>query len=304
MIFDRVAEVSFKGVDLNPVTDLRIQFSLEKNDTVKFNSGRITIFNLSENARNLLARPHHLSRPMAEPVITVALSAGYKGNNVRMFAGDVITAINLRTGPDWMTTMELFTGYNAAQKGTSVESVDGTTPASVIVDRVLAPMLLDIRITDEAAVRLKNERVASYSASGLSFRVAAEFLSRYGLAFMIDEDGQGLIYVDDRAMDPNSSKTASNTFSPETGLIGTPEITYTGVNIKSLLRPQMRLFQKFFVESETISKTLKAGGGSVDNEYHAKKIVHFGDTRGEEWYTEISGVYSNLIEEDYRSLGG
>jgi len=302
MIFDRVAEVAFKGVDLNPVTDLRIQFSLEKNDTVKFNSGRITILNLSSNARNLLARPHHLSRPMAEPVITVSLSAGYRGNQVRMFAGDIITAINSRKGPDWITTMELFTGYNAAQKGVTVESIDGTTPASVIVNRVLAPMLLDIRITDEAATRLKNKKVSSYSASGLSFRVAADFLSRYGLAFMIDEDGQGLVYVDDRAMDPNSGKTTSNTFSPETGLIGTPEITYTGVNVKSLLRPQMKLFQKFFVESDTISRTLQAGGGSVNNEYHAKKIAHIGDTRGEEWYTEVSGVYSNLIEEDYQSL--
>lgn len=302
MIFDRVAEVSFKGVDLNPVTDLRIQFALEKHDSVKFNSGRITIFNLGENARNIIARPHHLSRPMAEPVITVALTAGYRGSEIRMFAGDVITAVNARVGPDWITTLELFTGYNAAQKAQAVESVDGSTPASIIINRIVASMLIDVRVTDEAQERMKNERVASFSASGLAFRVAADFLSRYGLAFMIDEDGQGLIYVDDRPRDPNSGKSATNTFSPQTGLIGTPEITYTGINVRSLLRPEMRLFQKFFVESETITRTLQAGGGEIASEYHAKKIAHVGDTRGEEWYTEIEGVYSNLIEEDYESL--
>ena len=44
MIFDRKIELSFRGIELNPINeDHRIQFSLDKLDRVKFNSGSVTI---------------------------------------------------------------------------------------------------------------------------------------------------------------------------------------------------------------------------------------------------------------------
>lgn len=301
MIFDRFVEVSFvgDGIDIDPVSELKIQFALEKHDGVQLNRGTIVIFNLSEKTRGALARPHHLNRPMAEPVITVILKAGYKGQEITMFAGDIVTATNERAGPDWRTVMKVFTGYNITNKSYTDESIGQKTNAKTVADRLISPLGIDVIYTDEAEKRLFGKSVSSFSSSGLSFRTVHNFLTRYGLAFTIEEDNSGLVYVDDRARDPNTTRSRSNTFSPETGLVGTPQITNVGVNIRSLLRPNIKLMQKFFVDSESITSTLRGGGGRLSNEYHAINIGHFGDNRDEDWFTEIEGAYSTLIEEDY-----
>lgn len=299
--FDRVAEVSFAGVGIEPVTDLRIQFAVEKHDGVQLNFAEIIIFNLSVTTRNALARPRPLSRLLADPVITVILKAGYKGQEITMYAGDLITAKNERSGPNWRTVMSLISGYNRSVKSWTNVSLKEKTDAKTLADRLILPLGLDVVYTDEAKTKLDGKSVASFTESGLSFRTVHNFLSKYGLAFTIEEDGKGLVYVDDAARDPDAQKTKDNTFSPETGLIGTPQITTPGVNIRTLLRPNIKLKQKFFVESETITQTLQGGGQQLTNEYNAINISHFGDTRGEDWFTEIEGVYLKLFPESYQA---
>lgn len=301
MIFDRKIELSFRGIELNPINeDHRIQFSLDKLDRVKFNSGSVTIYNLAERSRSLLARVRPLNRPMQEPIITVTLTAGYRDKVVNMFSGDIVSATNRREGPDWITVIELFTNFAKFHRSATNQSFAVVTPARTVTDRIIASMKIDVTYTEEAAAILKKNKVASFSASGLSYRLAHEFLSRYGLGFTIEEDGKALVYVLNKARDPKAGKVTANTFSPKTGLIGTPQITEHGVNITTLLRPEIRLLQKFYVESETIAGTLDGGGG----EYMAKSITHFGDTRGDDWFTEIEGIYWNIVPEDYVIVPG
>ena len=148
MNFDRVAQISFTGVDVNPVTDLRITFTIEKNDGDNFNKGSITIFNLPESARNKLARPYPIGFPMIEPVITVFLKAGYKDEDVQMFSGQLVSATNVRTGPDWRTDMFVFSGYFKGTIKTINISLADKTPAKTISDRLLAPLDIDVIYTD------------------------------------------------------------------------------------------------------------------------------------------------------------
>ncbi len=302
MIFERSIKISFIGVDIDPVSDLRIQFSAEKHDTTELNRANIIIFNLSEKTRNALARPYHLDRPMAEPVITVTITAGYKGSEIVMFVGDLVIATNERSGPDWRTVMQLFTGYNATAKSWTELSLGSKTDARAVVDSLLNPLNLDAIYTEDAAKQLQGKSVSSYASSGLSFRTVHDFLTRYGLAFTIEEDNQALIYVSGKERDPNNTRTAQNTFSKESGLIGTPQVTSIGVNIRALLRPSIKILQKFYVESQTITNTLRGGGGQLANEYYVNKVAHFGDNRGQEWYTEIEGVYLSLDKTNYEAI--
>lgn len=299
MNFGRVAQVSFTGVDIKPITDLRIVFNVEKHDGISFNSANISVFNLSATARKTLARPYPIGFPMIEPVITVFLKAGYEGKDVQMFVGQLVSATNVRIGPDWRTDMFLFSGFFSATIARSVISLADKTPARTIIDRLLEPLKIDVIYTDSASDTIKNEKVSDYSTSALSYQAVSDFLDRYGLSFTIEEDGQGLIYKSEEPRDPDSGQTLDNTFSPNTGLLGTPKIMMTGVSIRSLLRPRVRLFQKIFVESETITGTLRGGSDLPVSEYHVINVSHSGDNRGEDWFTSIEASYSKLIDGEY-----
>lgn len=83
--------------------------------------------------------------------------------------------------------------------------------------------------------------------------------------------------------------------SPKTGLIGMPEQTQYGANFKLLLNPavHMRSLVKI-ANSEIIEAAAKPGvqqaGLDPDWIYQVIELVHRGDTRGEDWCTECTGV--------------
>jgi len=68
-------------------------------------------------------------------------------------------------------------------------------------------------------------------------------------------------------------------FTPETGLIGSPTKTDTGVEIRALIDPSMRPGRAFRVESEAIS-----------GDYRCSECRFRGDSRGSEFYTEAVGI--------------
>ncbi len=78
------------------------------------------------------------------------------------------------------------------------------------------------------------------------------------------------------------------------GMINSPMITEIGADVKILLNPEATPFKLIQIESATpnvslgdlnfrkVNKTLGAGV------YRINKVVHRGDTRGSEWYSEIT----------------
>lgn len=295
--FRRRIQVAFAGIGIDPITDLRVAFEADKLDGQQVNHALIWIYNLSPGARALLARPYPLDARLVEPVVTVFLSAGYEGDVKRVMAGDLVSATNRRDGADWVTELDVFSGFNVATKAEISVNFSTPTSARAITDALVAPLGLDVRYTDEARQTLERERVSDYAEIGLSYRLADEFLHRYDLAFTIDEDGQGLVYAPTRPRDPDAGQSASNTLSPQTGMVGAPVITNVGVELVTLLRPDLRLLQRIFVESQTTAGTL--GGSALASDYHIRAMRHSGDTRGPEWFTEIEAVYSDLIEVPY-----
>jgi hypothetical protein len=295
--FDRSIKLEFEGVDIAPITDLKIVFEIDKNDGLQFNHGLVTIFNLPKVNREKIARPHPLDFPMVDPVIKMSLFAGYRGKEVLLVSGDVLSAINNRQGPTWMTNIDLYSGLNDSSKGNVQVAFSKPTSAKVISDQLLGPLGIDIKYTQEALEILKNKKPNDFSASGISSKEATVFLDRYGLAFTIEEGGQGLVYKSNRPRDPNAGKTNDNTFSPQNGLIGTPQITRAGINIKSQLRSRIKMFEKIFVESATTTGTLQVPDYAP--EYHVIGMKHAGDNRGADWFSSFECVYSSLFQGVY-----
>lgn len=82
---------------------------------------------------------------------------------------------------------------------------------------------------------------------------------------------------------------------PYTGLIGVPQQTTNGLNFRVLLNPSIKLMTKIKIaRSEIKEATLMPGQKQLplDDEwiYQAIEVTHRGDTRGNDWYTDIVGL--------------
>jgi hypothetical protein len=295
-MFKRTAQISFDGVNIKPITDLRIIFEIDKDDGSQLNHGTIKIYNLSPKNRAQIAKTHPIGYPLFEPIVKVFLNVGYSNDNVRIIGGELLSAINTKDGKDWITTIEVYSGIKTVTKSIANFSFAKPTKITTIIDKLLKAMQIDFSYTEDAKDLLSNLKTEDYTASGLTFKEVYTVLNRYGASFTIEEDGKGLIYIDDRPRNPTQGQNSQNTFSPNNGLIGSPEITRTGISIRSLLRPRTRIMERIFVKSRTLSNTLRFGTFA---DYHIKSIKHKGDTRGEDWFTEIEGSYSNLLLDGY-----
>lgn len=83
--------------------------------------------------------------------------------------------------------------------------------------------------------------------------------------------------------------------TPEAGLIGTPQQDNGGVHIRSLLNPKLKLRGKVKIDNSLVRMAKAQQGQRVvpldeDGEYQINSLLFSGDTRGQEWYTDIYGT--------------
>jgi hypothetical protein len=80
-------------------------------------------------------------------------------------------------------------------------------------------------------------------------------------------------------------------------MIGSPERSDVGVNVKNLLLPDLKLGRKIKIES--VSEKLNIGNAyfrkapPIRNQgiYRIDKLIHNGDTHSNTWETQINGRF-------------
>src|SRR3989304_1637873 len=74
--FKRSVRVEFTGANINPITNLRVAFEVDKNDGQQFNHALLTIWNLNSTSRAQIARPMPLDIDLRwQPIRTSAASS-------------------------------------------------------------------------------------------------------------------------------------------------------------------------------------------------------------------------------------
>ena len=99
---------------------------------------------------------------------------------------------------------------------------------------------------------------------------------------------------------PNSASVDPNPIvvSPSTGLIGSPSQTDAGVHIRSLLNPNILMSNPCRLikidQALTRQELIRIGAITsildADGTYKIIGVRHVGDTRGNDWYTEVIGL--------------
>ena len=96
--------------------------------------------------------------------------------------------------------------------------------------------------------------------------------------------------------------------SPTTGLIGVPHQTQEGIQYRCLLNPSITLRSMVKIDNSIVRlmklQASQSALGTVfalqspldaDGQYTTAKVVHTGDTRANEWYTDVVGISHNGI---------
>lgn len=250
------------------VTDsLRVAFQVERNRDYHPNAATITVYNTSPTSRSQFAAQ-----------APVSLFGGYAGGISLLFAGEVFAANTKRDGGDWSTTMQVRDGNRAWQRLVN-QSWGAGVPVLTVLDSVCGSMGLTIPPATRAQLAGRMTR-GPIVQSGYAYRALQELITSEGLQWSIQDNALQVL------ADGSATQETAIVLSKETGLIGLPEpqeetVIRAGkrrrqVVATSLLQGGLRPGRQVVLRSQTISGT-----------FAVESATHRGDSRGQDWYTEV-----------------
>jgi len=257
------------------VTSLRCTFTVEKSMSSDPNPSIIQIFNLSANTQNNILTNG----------TRVIIEAGYVGPQYGLiFDGDIVRSMKR--------------GEASTNKITELIAQDG----DVFLNSGFISVSYAAGQTSEDVIKgMAGIADPDMSVGSLSGNLKGTQLARGKAMFGQPKDyarniakGEGaLFYVCDRKinlvkpMDLPTDEIISLT--PASGLIGTPEQTDDGVKARCLLNPLLNLNKLVHIDNGLVQQDAKAGALST-GVYKIISLKHIGDTRGQDWYTDLTGI--------------
>lgn len=280
-MFNRVARVTIPSINFE-VTGLKINFKVEKSLVGYPNLANIKIYNLSESSRNKIE----------EEGLQIQLYVGHEDTSVPLlFEGDIVNVVHIKSGPDWVSEIFCADGVNIL----STSTINKTLPAGVDTQQIFNELVNQMDGIKKGATEgiqncLSGKRSVLRELQ-LSGNVK-DFLDR------LSKDCGFEYSVNDGVIETTATGLPLSDVPPfiinqGTGMIGSPERTEIGINVRHLLLPELKLARTIKVES--LSAKINVGNlffrkvPPIRNEgiYRIDKLVHIGDTRDNPWETQI-----------------
>lgn len=274
-----VGDPDIGGLD---ISDLRFSFNVELSLVGYPNMANIQVYNLSKDSRNKIK----------EEFTKIFLYAGYENNVPLIFSGNIVNITHEKKGPDWIST--LFCGDSL--KSINESTISKTLPPGATTENILDELVGQMQgITKGVTEGLKDCLTKKRSLlrglvlSGNVKDWLDKLSKNCGFDYSINND-----ILETVTKDKPLNDEPVVIISQENGMIGSPELTEVGVNVKSLLIPQLKLGRR--IEIKSISTKINIGNLLFrkvpptlgEGTYRADKIIHNGDTRDNNWLTEIS----------------
>lgn len=271
------------------LSELHVKFSITKSDAESPNVADITVYNLAADTAQRIKREF----------TRVTLQAGYVGNFGVIFDGQIRQVrIGRDNATDTFLNIIASDGAAAYQFATVNTTLAAGSSVQDWLKAAIAPMadlgvvqgLLDSEVKSKPLPRGK----VMYGASRDHMRSAARTA---GATWSI-QDGETEV-LRRTALRPGQAVL----LSPSTGLIGTPEQTEDGVVMRSLINPMIRVNGAIKLEADVLEKKLDLTAKSTSTTtekppspiaanglYRALWLEYQGDTRGNDWYCDITGL--------------
>lgn len=275
------------------VSGLRCTFNIEKKARATANYAEITIYNLTNDTETEIIKEG----------MRVIVEAGYDGfindeteqqtiakQYGKIFDGDIIQYIRSREdNVNYLLTLVCLDGDSFLNNNILKTTLNAGVNQRQIVEHIASQAKTPTEIG-----RISPELSTQKLPRGkVFFGVPKNYLDDIArdnaASFWVDE---GKVYI---AKATDVAPGEALVLTPATGLIGTPQQVQDGVSFKCLLNPAIKL-QTMIKLDNTLIRQAKYQIGQIpskldeDGQYQVYKLQHVGDTRGDDWYTEIIGV--------------
>lgn len=280
--------------DALDLSEMRIKFRIGQAtvDNPKF--AEIYIYNLSPATMNRLSGENGFG----EVGQTVILEAGYASELDIVFKGQVF---QYRRGRDNPTDTWLCILAQSGNNAINYAVVNKAVPAGMTQQQIRDDLKSEFKkcgvdagymcdVSDQALPRGK-------TFSGMLRDYVKQFTQTNNTDLVIEDDKAVMI--------PRGGSNGEPAFvmTPETGLIGMPQLTTEGLRVTCLLNPRLKWGGQVQVDMSRIQtqgfdvgyagqyvdqpyKDIKSAQG-INGFYNIVSVNHDGDTRGDNWYTEL-----------------
>lgn len=262
-------------------TDLRIKFEVTKSVIGVPNLMKLQLFNLSEETAFQLTQEFR----------NIRLLAGYEGTESLIFSGQIRNIVHRRDNPTKVAVVFAGDGEQAYKQA----SVSKTFESGVTIQQLVE----DIS-TSFASFGVSNGKLDGLGSSrnklrGLSYSGASKDVLNglgddYGFNWSI-QDGVFTTIGENEA----DRSVPATLISRSTGMLGSPTVTEVGSDVRTLLNPELLPNRLIQIESDKPEVSLgnlyfrrvnrQLGNGI----FKIMKVVHVGDTRGNDWTSAITG---------------
>lgn len=204
----------------------------------------VYIYNLGPDSRALVSKTNNL----------LVLEAGYGNSPLQLFTGNVMWGRTTKQGPDYVTEIQAADGLFAFQNA----RVDTSFQKGISANQVINTLVGAMKGCGISQGQIQGVPAGGYNQgivlSGSAVEELKKVCDKNDLQFSI-QDGNVLIlpYGSDRGI-------PAKVISPNTGLIGIPEIRAadatgkaTLISFKTLLDPTVGIFQKVILQSKFVN---------------------------------------------------
>ena len=276
----RIIVSSLDGQAALDVSELKVEFNCVKT-IMEASYSEVTIYNLAPGSENTLIQEGYL----------VYIEAGYEGEQYGLaFQGNIIQPIRYKEG-----------GVNYKLSLVSMDSdtflMAGTANFSIMRGQNSRSLINDLMVKATTPANLgsisKNLSDSRLTRGRVFFGLARDYLRQ------IAQSENASFYLDDGSVNIIKAQDLPDGeifyLTPESGLIGVPSQQDFGATIKMLLNPRVKLGSFIHVDNSSIRNQQYQQGQPFypldqDGIYRVIKITHKGDTRGNDWYTEVETV--------------
>ena len=271
-LFGRAWRVQVGSLD---VSELAIRFKAKRTLAMRAGTLDLEIRNLSPEHRREIQTARRFRT-------FVEVQAGYVGGMSLIFRGDLRKAVPAREGTDWIVKVTAGDGEHALRSARVSRSFAPGTTVQAVVQHIAEAMGVGI---GNAVTALRGASLGTAGLIGdalpegtvLHGSAAAELTRLCESARKTWSSPEGNLQIPDRG--GALSRTAI-LLSPDTGMVGTPEIVNRRViTVKALLQPGLVPGQQVVVQSDALLSTAP---------WRITEADYSGDTHGVDWYATLT----------------